>query len=329
MSPGVVRKLSQHAALSNRSIAFDSRGKHRKHAARTWHARSLVIIIGSIRGGHRTWESLDHNVLKPNGAHLALMVPLDQQRTRLHNLASYIWPTTEYAQWSVALDEISQQLGAKNRTAWRAGVRESKQLCCRQPHHEWCCMRPHFLGPLGWSATVNLVQRWHLKQRLLSDGLLARYSRFMITRSDQFYGCPLSFAALDEAHVWVPEGEDHGGLCDRVIICGHADVIQCLSIVDGFLLQPVSYNWEINPEKFFKERLVELQLWPRVRRFARTMFTAAHASDRSLWAAFSKLPDPLFGVHLKYEREYIRTKWSCGFCAAGSHTPFCCGHLGY
>ena len=69
--------------------------------------------------------------------------------------------------------------------------------------------------------------RWQLKQRLLRDGLVKRYARFVITRSDQFFGCPLLVSALDLRYIWVPEGEDYGGITDRVMICSSREVVDC------------------------------------------------------------------------------------------------------
>eukprot|EP00966_Prymnesium_polylepis_P139156 3215339-Prymnesium_polylepis.1 len=60
------------------------------------------------------------------------------------------------------------------------------------------------------------------------------------------------------------------------------------------------------------------------------MFTAAALGDATRWSAPSAEPDPIFGVHLKYDLEYIRTKWSCGLCEAGRpHAEaHCCWSVG-
>lgn len=60
----------------------------------------------------------------------------------------------------------------------------------------------------------------------------------MITRADQHYGCALDIAPLSPLQIWVPEGEDYGGLCDRLIICSRADVLGCLALLDGYVTAP-------------------------------------------------------------------------------------------
>ena len=286
----------------------------------------LVMIIGSLRGGDRTWHSLQRNMLRPNNADLALLVAPGAKRTYLHRIATHVWDSHEFSDWSLALDGIAGELGL-NQTSWRKFVTPSVRLCCKKDRS--CCMRPEFLGPIHWSATVNLVMRWQLKKRLLADELTSRYERFVITRSDQFYACPLTSASLDAQYVWIPGGEDYYGVTDRFVLCSRADVLGCLSIIDGFLQKPWAYDPTANPERYFKYRLIEQGLWSRVRRFPRQMFTATAPGDQTRgFADVSKMPDPTWGVHFKYEREYVRAKWGCGMCAEGSRTPFCCGHIG-
>jgi hypothetical protein len=297
----------------------------------------LITLIGSLRGGERTWRTLLQNVLRPNNAHLALLVAPGTRRTVLHRHASHIWHSQEFDDWSLAIDGVAAEIGVPNRTAWRRGVRPSNRVCC---HHDLsCCMRPSFLGPIRWSAAINLVMRWQLKQRLLADGLLDMYERFVITRSDQFYGCTLPLLGLDPTYVWLPQGEDYGGVTDRFVLCSRSDLVRCLTILDGFVRSPEAYEPDLNPERYFKRRLVEQALWPRVHRFPRVMFTAARRSDKSRWSPISALRDPTYGVHFKYERAYIRTLWNCGECTAAAAEwstgwwapapPFCCSHLNH
>ena len=291
-------------------------------------ADTLVVLIGMLRGGEPSWRSLERNLLRPNAAHLALMVAPGVKKTHLHHIAMHIWETREFSDWSLAVDGVAADLGLPNRTAWRKYLRPSDHLCCKKDRR--CCMRPEFFGPRSWSGSINMVMRWQLKQRLITDKLMARYARFVITRSDQYYGCALSLASLDLHHIWAPEGEDYGGITDRFIVCSRADVLGCVSVIDGFLRTPDAYDPTMNPESYFRQRLIEQSLWPRVRRFPRVMFTAAVAGDKSRWQAASRWVDPVYHVHVKYERAYIRTLWACGHCNPDRGAePFCCSHLNY
>ena len=300
----------------------------------------LVALLGSIRGGELTWHSLQRNLLQPNGADLALMIGSTSQHTLLQKMATYVWTIRERSdwEWSTALDAIGTSLHVHNATAWRSDLgfyRVTRQMGKMMPSNiTW--MSPAFLGPSKWSAAINLVMRWELKHRIAKHGLLRKYRRFVITRSDQYYGCPLDLRQLDPRYLWVPEGEDFGGLCDRFIACSRHDVLHCLSIVDGYLQQPTAYPAWLNPERFYLRRLKvrppssarqrgpdgqleahaappfddlqpppdrplrqALGLWSRVHRFPRLMFTAAAPGDPTRWSVASRRPDPIFGVHLK------------------------------
>ena len=221
-------------------------------------------------------------------------------------------------------------------------------MCARQVDTLWSdrarfvnsLMLPRFLGPLHWSAAINLVMRWELKARLVGLGLLRRYARFLVTRADHFYACPLRFASLAERRVWIPRGEDSAGagLCDRMILCDRRDVVACLSIVDRYLERPREYfvrgRAAEMPEDFHLRRIRELGLYSRVSRFERVMFTVAAEGDATRWTtpanAVEFLDDEAGSrpsLRVKYRHEYASAKWACGLCELGM--PYCCLAEGY
>jgi len=114
------------------------------------------------------------------------------------------------------------------------------------------------------------------------------------------------------------------------IVCSRPDALSCLSIVDGYLQTPSRYPAFLNPERFYKRRLGDLKLLPRLQRFPRIMFTAAGPGDTSRWLQPTTQVDPIFGVRLKYEEEYVLAKWRCGYCESGqSHSEaYCCWNVG-
>lgn len=123
--------------------------------------------------------------------------------------------------------------------------------------------------------------------------------------------------ALDPRYLWVPEGEDYGGVCDRHVVCSNRDLPVCLGLVDPLVAQPAKYEWalrSLNMESFFKLRLAEEGALPRLRRFPRMMFTHNLKSDRTLWSQPSAVAEPIFGAHMKYVDEYIAAKKTCGLC---------------
>ena len=296
--------------------------RERARAAEARVAETLIVLIGSLRGGEQTWRSLIRHVIVPSHADLALMIGalalrhparLGQRRNMLHARAKYLWTVPERTneEWASALDQIARDLGARNSTAWRADLgsfRVRKEM--------W--MSPLFLGPSHWSATINLVMRWELKRRLMQHDVLQQYSRFMIARADHYYTCRLDLSHLAISNIWVPEGEDYGGVCDRAIVCGRDDVLKCLSVVDGYLVDPSSYPAWLNPEKLLMMRLERQGLWSKVRRFKRVMFISAVPGDpsRSLVTEDSMKLVPRLGVYCKYPRECKLATSNCGLTEA-------------
>lgn len=276
---------------------------------------TLVVMIGSLRGGEPTWRSAARHLLVPNSADLALMIGelphgSKRQRTLLEARAKYVWTIRERSDegWADALDDIGRELGVANATAWRDDVGYF-----RVRNSTW--MSPIFLGPSRWSASINLIMRWEVKRNLIRYGLLDEYKRFMVTRTDHFYACPLQLSALATSLIWVPEGEDYGGLCDRAILCDRDDILNCLSIIDGYLEHPYRYPAWLNPEKLLMVRLQHMHMWQRVRRFRRVMFISSVEGDRSrsLVSRESQKTAPRLGISYKYPREFGLALSTCGY----------------
>jgi len=309
-------RVAAAALLVGRAAASatDPSASHTRHARNvTRGGRTLVALIGQIRGGELAERSLIQHVLKPNQADLVLMVPKTASllNSSLAARARYVWTLREPENWKQPIAAIAQALGAHR---WLDLANNSGAV--------W------FLGPARLrrgvrspsTAAPNLVYRHLLKRHLVQHRLIEQYTRFIITRADHVYGCHHDVSRFDLHHrVYVPTGEDYGGVCDRHIVCGQADVLACLSIIDGPLLHPERYVKQADsmatcgPEPFMKLRLQELGLWPRLRRFARVMYLSSDKGNgSSVLNKTSKepsYPKPAApGQHVKYLDEFVATR---------------------
>jgi len=73
--------------------------------------KTLVILLGSARGGEQTWKTMYHYLLEPYSAELALCFG----KTKEHNLslydrAKYIWELEEYQAWSAYYQNYVQDI---------------------------------------------------------------------------------------------------------------------------------------------------------------------------------------------------------------------------
>ena len=125
--------------------------------------RTLVCLIGSLRGGSVTWDSLRAHVLQPLRADLAILASFDESDALLQRLApTHLWRLPEFADWAVLLDELLP-------AGWRQRVHLS--------HNLW--------GPLGGMRGSGAII-FALRLVLLRD----------LEPSTAFHGLPPTFHDL-------------------------------------------------------------------------------------------------------------------------------------
>ena len=266
-------------------------------------SKTLVILIGNLRGGEAAWQSLYRNLLNVNDADLALMIgetAPQYQNASLFQHADYQWTFPEYDDWSDALDLI-------NGTAWR-------QTLIPLLHHKSRLLGGIKAKAVAGSGAVIFMIRWFLAHKIRELDLTSKYERFVITRSDHFYYCEHDLSDLDNNHMWVPEGQDYGGVTDRHLVVSSEHVLQALNILPPLLSHPEQYADVLNMTTFNPEKLI-LRQWknegiqPLLRRFPRMMFTCAQSGDSTRWM---KMQTPIKeGVNLKYVDEYYDSELTC------------------
>jgi hypothetical protein len=270
--------------------------------------RTLVIIMGNLRGGEIAWKTLYENVLDLNSADLALIVgrrhdtSAARKSSSLYGRAAHIWEFDEYDDWGDAVDLV-------NGTAWRQTV---PRLTYKWSSILGGVRMHHYNG----SGAVILMIRWFLCQQLLRHPhILQSYDRFVLTRSDHYYLCAHNLSLLDPQYLWLPAGQDNRGITDRHLIVNAADLLLALDILPPLLQHPEQYATVLgkqsgNPEKVILQRWKELGLHKRVRRFERNMFTCAATGDPTRWKTMTDdiVPE---GVHLKYLKEYNASHATC------------------
>jgi hypothetical protein len=169
------------------------------------------------------------------------------------------------------------------------------------------------------STAISFMARYWLSQRLREGGILEQYDRFVLTRSDHFYKCEHDLSLLDPQYIWVPAGEDYGGITDRHMVCHRTHMLPSMDMYPHFLSHPEKYlfgsrTMKENAERMIRLRWIEKGLYPhQVRRFPRVMYTAATKADTSRWSKvlpWQKLNAD--GLLTKYPLAYNFTQCYCG-----------------
>eukprot|EP00547_Thalassionema_nitzschioides_P012911 CAMPEP_0194262728 /NCGR_PEP_ID=MMETSP0158-20130606/46690_1 /TAXON_ID=33649 /ORGANISM="Thalassionema nitzschioides, Strain L26-B" /LENGTH=384 /DNA_ID=CAMNT_0039002887 /DNA_START=1042 /DNA_END=2192 /DNA_ORIENTATION=+ len=264
--------------------------------------KTLVIIMGNIRGGEAAWKTFYRHMLDINSADLALVVgkvPKGQRNSSLFRRAKYLYEFPEFEDWGDAIEEVYG-------SDW-------KQFILPYANDKWGTFGG--IGNKQGSGAVIFVIRWYVARFLVENNLVEKYDRFVLTRSDHYYGCDHDLRLLDNTYMWVPKGEDYKfGITDRHLVCNQAHILKALDIYPPILQHPEKYASkefaDLNPEQLIRLRWEQENLWPWVRRFDRVMFTCAVEGDKTRWTEKSKTVVKE-GVFLKYEYEYEETTCVC------------------
>lgn len=261
----------------------------------------LVVVIGNHQGGNPASDSLVNNLIRPNRADLAIVVGRGTPRSPvLMNLSKYIWEHEEYGDdWSAALDSV----GGSGKE-WRSLALANRGTALLAPTPE---------DPIGSGAIVFYVKDF-ARRRIQHLNLTAVYSRFVITRADHLYACPLDLSALDSAKIWIPYGEDHGGVCDRFVITNSSVLPTVLNII-GPLMHRRFHEFRGNCERLLKRNLEDHGLWQDVSRFNRVMFLGSTQPEGGRWSSGGKRLQ--CDVAIKYSKEYTAAIRTCAL--AGYH----------
>jgi hypothetical protein len=125
----------------------------------------------------------------------------------------------------------------------------------------------------------------------------------------------MTFHKLDPKVLWVPDGEDYGGITDRHLVVSREQVLQALDILPPVLQDPMQYAHLLD-DRFGNtvETLIDFR-WKQqalpVQRFRRMMFTCAQDGDTTRFRNMSTV-QVREGVRLKYGKEYVSSYATCG-----------------
>ena len=134
--------------------------------------------------------------------------------------------------------------------------------------------------PRPSASSIQPFCRWLLLRGLQRDGVLDRYDRFVISRSDFVWLCPHPpLSILDRDALWVPNGQHWSGLNDRHLVVSRADVMNCLNVIEDILLKPdelyeemIKRRTDWNNERFLAHHLRRKGLLNKTKLFPYVMY---------------------------------------------------------
>lgn len=259
--------------------------------------RVLVVGYGQTRGGEQAWDSLRSNLLLPNRADLALLVPRGSKLQGLQRFARYVWYHDEYDDWGDALNEVEDA-----DPAWHA-------VLCKRGHT--------FLGGVkhchrGSAAGILLWYRWKLEKLLRT---IEPYTVYVFTRLDYVYICQLKIENGDS--ILLPNDEGYQGVTDRFAVVPAKWLRTTLNVTRSLLSNP-NATWVQETMKNKGRRGANLEqillhYYTQHVKFKRreflTAFTVRADGDPTRWS--KGRCDNHTGWKLKYPKEIMRARRVC------------------
>ena len=271
--------------------------------------RVLVCIIASTRSQQLTFPSFKRHVLDELNGDLALALAINEKYDYAGPFwqhAKYRWTAPDFRDYGDAFDLAQRWLCQQHNVQapdWRLmlQIKGDWQGAIRSP------------DPQGTASSIQTFCRWLLLHGLQQDEILDRYDRFVITRSDLVRLSPHPpLSILDRDAIWVPEGEDYGGLNDRHLVVSRADVVNCLNLIEDILLHPIQlyeemrnqpgyYYW--NNELLLAHHFKRKRILDKVKRFPNVMYLARQVNDLSPTPSEGTY-EPAVGHYVKFKEEY-------------------------
>jgi hypothetical protein len=144
------------------------------------------------------------------------------------------------------------------------------------------------------------------------DTVLAEYDRIILTRTDYYYVA--DHPVLPNDTLYVVEGEDYGGICDRHWVFPSSMRREVLGVVE-YMADPEGYTTDkaalecaapglVNSETMLALALRKAGVLGRTRRCRRVQFSVHTSKDATRWREATIPFKPEHDLFAKYEGEY-------------------------
>lgn len=222
-----------------------------------YNKKYLVVLAGSPRGGVKTWNSLFKYVINHLNADLAVCT------TDNFLNENFLFEKAKF-QWIMDNPDNFEDYYSKFfKGTWREYLLKGKGLGL-------------FESGLIHFALKDFVYRNY-------EEVLIKYEYIIYTRFDQYY---VDFHPdLNKNKVFIPEGEDYFGICDRHVVIKSEDSHKYFSIInyidsENALLEIPAYP---NCESVYKKHLEHSGLINKIERFSRISFTSSLKNEPTNW----------------------------------------------
>jgi hypothetical protein len=173
---------------------------------------------------------------------------------------------------------------------------------------------PNYFTNFIISTYIHIFFLWFLQKNINEHGLLDKYDRFIIVRSDYIYQLPFpKIDLLNERYIWIPDSEDYNGLCDRLVVLSKYNIEKYINILENFYKKSNKYYQNIenetmwNMERILKMNLEENNIIHLVRRFPYISYCVRNLNGSTRYSPGYYNND--LGYYIKYHTEYEKSNY--------------------
>jgi len=273
--------------------------------------KTLVIILSETRAAEHTYTNFEENVLTPLNADLCICIGMRSNY-------DYTNPFYQKAIHRFVYDEPDNYADAFDYAS--AEIQKEYPDTKLMDWHEYLKIPDQFMGGIKapnqhpGSAGILLFYRCFLLQELVKNGLLDKYEKFVITRSDFIYTLPhVSMDLLDDTSVWIPFGEHYGGYTDRHVVLSQSNIQSYLTILQEMLLNRDHYYEKMKSNigsGWNLERLIAFHLQQQgcsVKQIPYIMYSIRGTNGTTTWSMGEYSAE--HGYYIKYPLEYMRANY--------------------
>ncbi len=248
--------------------------------------KTLIVLLGSARGGEETWKSMYKYLLEPLTADLALLFgKTSDKKASLYKKAKFIWEIEEYSDW---WDYYTKYF--------------SNRIYDIYKHNEIEGLGGG-IGKFRGSGAIIFALRHFLKNNF--KNVLLNYDRIVLTRSDFYY---IDFHPnLKNDTFYILEGEGYGGVTDRHHIFPSSMTDKILSI-NEFLDKKENYKYlltkNLNPERALTEYYKNINIFEQIKFCKRVQFIVAKRNESKRWSYTKGYKFNSNTLLIKYQKEY-------------------------
>lgn len=273
--------------------------------------KTLVIVLSETRAHELSFPSFKQNLVDPLEADVCVCIGVKKNY-------NYNNPFYQLAKYHFIYDEENDPTFEKSvEYSYQHESRQNSLCRMNRPYMDFLQLKDRMDDQAHnfiISTYIHIFFLWFLQKNMTEYKLFDLYDRFIIVRSDYIYELPFpSMDVLDPSFIWIPNGEDYSGICDRSVVLSKTTIIPYMNILQNFYVRTnefylkISTQYHLNMEKILKFNLEQNGVLHLVKRFPYIMYCALPQNGSTRWIRGIFYMN--LGYSVKYPHEYEQASY--------------------